>query len=256
MGKTRYVFTQQFIPQGAQAQKEIGPLNVMKSQSSNGSDAETKQPVHEVVYLTLREQILFGDMAPGQAVTIQGLSQTVGAGMTPVREAIRRLISDGALVFQGNRRVSVPKLSLKDVEQLIFLRKSIEPELTRRAAEFITDKGIAVLEGLDVQLDAAISAGDVSGYLRSNYEFHAYLYEQGRSPILTELTDRLWLRFGPSLRVVCGRFGTQNLPDRHKELLAALRAKSPGQAAAAMAQDVEQGMLQVRELLQESGQAE
>ncbi len=227
-------------------------MNVMKTQTAKDAQTDTKQPVHEAVYLTLREQILFGDMAPGQAVTIQGLSQNVGAGMTPVREAIRRLISDGALVFQGNRRVSVPKLSLEDVDQLIFIRKSIEPELTRRAVEHISDKEIAVLVELDSQLDAAISAGDVSGYLRSNYEFHAYLYEQGRSPILTELTDRLWLRFGPSLRVVCGRFGTQNLPDRHKELLTALRAKSAGEAAAAMAQDVEQGMLQVRELLQES----
>ena len=54
-----------------------------------------KQPAHESVYQGLRQMILGGDFAPGQAVTIQGLVELLGAGMTPVREAIRRLISEG-----------------------------------------------------------------------------------------------------------------------------------------------------------------
>ena len=63
--------------------------------------------------------------------------------------------------------------------------------------------------------------------------------------------DRLWLRFGPSLRVVCGRFGTSNLPDKHRELLEALEQGDVDAAALAMAEDVEQGMRQVRSALDE-----
>ncbi len=63
--------------------------------------------------------------------------------------------------------------------------------------------------------------------------------------------DRLWLRFGPSLRVVCGRFGTQNLPDRHKDMLDALRAGDPEATGAAMGQDVAQGMDMVHAVLAE-----
>lgn len=205
--------------------------------------------MHEQVYQKLRAQILFGEMAPGQAVTIQGLTDSLGAGMTPVREAIRRLISDGALVFQGNRRVSVPVLSAGDLEELIFVRKSIESELTRRAAHHATPALIAELEAIDTALDSAISAGDVSGYLQHNYQFHSVLYAQAQAPVMTDLTDRMWLRFGPSLRVVCGRFGTQNLPDRHKELLDALRVRDIDAAAEAMAQDVVQGMQMVDAVL-------
>ena len=207
--------------------------------------------MHEQVYQKLRAQILFGEMAPGQPVTIQGLTDSLGAGMTPVREAIRRLISDGALVFQGNRRVSVPVLSARDVEELIFVRKSLESELTRRAARHATPALIAELEAIDTALDFAISAGDVSGYLQHNYRFHSVLYAQAQAPVMTDLTDRMWLRFGPSLRVVCGRFGTQNLPDRHKELLDALRAGDADAAAEAMAQDAVQGMQMVDAVLQE-----
>ncbi|MCV2887686.1 GntR family transcriptional regulator [Ruegeria aquimaris] len=225
---------------------------MIKKQATNPAQADTKQPVHEQVYQTLRSMILFGELAPGQAVTIQGLTDSLGAGMTPVREAIRRLMSEGALMFQGNRRISVPVLTQEDLRQVIFVRKSIEAELARRAAHNMTPAAAEALEQLDLALDQAIETGDVGGYLRSNYDFHALLYTIADAPILTEMADRLWLRFGPSLRVVCGRFGTQNLPDRHKEMLDALRAKDAEGVARAMEQDVEQGMEQMLGVLSET----
>ena len=224
-------------------------VNLIKKTGQKGPKPPTEPPVHEQVYQKLRAQILFGEMAPGQPVTIQGLTDSLGAGMTPVREAIRRLISDGALVFQGNRRVSVPVLEATDVEQLIFVRRSIESELARRAAKHSTSALIRTLEQIDAELDAAIAAGDVTGYLLHNYRFHAALNGHAQAPVMRDLVERLWLRFGPSLRVVCGRFGTQNLPDRHKELLDALRAGDGEAAAQAMAQDVEQGMGMVDAML-------
>ena len=228
-------------------------MNLIKKTASKTTKSAAEPPVHEQVYQKLRAQILFGEMAPGQPVTIQGLTDSLGAGMTPVREAIRRLISDGALVFQGNRRVSVPVLTAADVEQLIFVRKSIESELARRAAHHAVPALVKQLEAIDAELDSAIAVGDVSGYLQHNYRFHAVLYDHAKAPVMTDLAERLWLRFGPSLRVVCGRFGTQNLPDRHKELLVALRTGDAEAAAEAMAQDVVQGMEMVDAMLGEQG---
>ncbi len=208
-----------------------------------------KRPAHEQVYQTLRSQILFGELVPGQPVTIQGLTDSLGVGMTPVREAIRRLISDGALVFQGNRRVSVPLLSTADIEEMIFARISIESELSRRATANLQVEDIDHLERIDRHLDRTIADGDVSGYLRLNQAFHETLYSHANAPILSDLAERLWLRFGPSLRVVCGRFGTQSLPDRHKDIIAALRKGDADQVAKATAQDIEQGMELMAEAL-------
>lgn len=228
-------------------------MNLIKKPALKVRKPAAAAPVHEQVYQKLRAQILFGEMAPGQAVTIQGLTDSLGAGMTPVREAIRRLISDGALMFQGNRRVSVPVLSADDVEQLIFIRKSIESELARRAAHHATPALIAELEQIDAELDFAIVAGDVSGYLQHNYRFHSVFYAQAQAPVLFDMAERLWLRFGPSLRVVCGRFGTQNLPDRHKEMLEALRLGDADGVSLAMEQDVDQGVQMVTAVLAERG---
>jgi DNA-binding GntR family transcriptional regulator len=215
------------------------------------ADPSGKTPAHQQVYEQLRSMILFGDLAPGQAVTIQGLTAELGAGMTPVREALRRLIAEGALTHQGNRRVSVPLLTPDCVDELGFMRLTLEPELTRRAARHMTADRLAQLRAIDADLNTAIAGGDVGGYLTHNYRFHTAIYDSAQAAIMAATVDRLWLRFGPSLRVVCGRFGTSNLPDKHADLLDALAAQDIDAAATAMAEDVDQGTRQVRAALAE-----
>ncbi len=199
-------------------------------------------PGHEIVYRALRDQILFGELAPGEAVTIQGLTERLDAGMTPVREAIRRLTAEGALEFRGNRRVVVPELDAAGLDELRVARGALEPELALRAVPRVGPGDLAELTAIDAALDRAIARGDVRGYLEQNYRFHARLYALADAPILLALVDGLWLRFGPSLRMVCGRFGTANLPDRHKQTLAAIRDGDARAAAAAIAADATQGM--------------
>ncbi|MFO7759482.1 MAG: GntR family transcriptional regulator [Roseovarius sp.] len=209
--------------------------------------AAARLPAHELIYRRLRALVLFGDLAPGQAVTIQGLSDRLKAGMTPVREAIRRLIAEGALEFQGNRRVSVPLLTVAHVDELIMARQWLDPCLTVRATARAMAEDLARLRALDDALDRAIAQGDLRAYLEMNYRFHSSIYGLADAPILANVADGLWLRFGPSLRVVCAQIGTRNLPDKHKDLLAAMAAGNAAAAATAIREDVTQGMEQVRQ---------
>jgi DNA-binding GntR family transcriptional regulator len=227
-------------------------IDVTTSNKPFPSETISKTPAHQLVYEKLRVMILFGDLAPGQAVTIQGLTSELGAGMTPVREAIRRLIAEGALTHQGNRRVSVPMLTSECANELGFMRKALEPELARRAATRITKSGLETLRACDEDLNSAIAQGDISGYLTHNYRFHTQICTIAEAPIIAATVGRLWLRFGPSLRVVCGRFGTSNLPDKHVDLLGALNRSDATGASRAMSEDVAQGMLQIHAALEDS----
>ena len=224
-------------------------IDTPKKPAPRPREGDTKRPAHQSVYENLRDQLMFGDLAPGQAVTFQGLVEELDAGMTPVREALRRLIANGALHMMGNRRVTVPAMTAEDVEQLEFMRKAIEPNLAGRAVIHMNERLLSELKERDDALNAAISKGDIKGYLLQNYRFHSHLNEAARAPILKATVDRLWLRFGPSLRVVCGRYGTLNLPDKHADLLVALSARNKMAAEQAMAEDVAQGMAQIRETL-------
>ncbi|MFE3837152.1 GntR family transcriptional regulator [Pseudogemmobacter sonorensis] len=213
------------------------------------TDDSRKIPSHELTYARLRDMVLFGHLAPGQPVTIQGLTAELGAGMTPVREAIRRLTAEGALSPQGNRRVAVPPMTLAALDQVGFARLAIEPELARRACPMLTPERIAALEVIDERVTRAMEAGDLPGYLGANHDFHFTLYDLAGAPVLSDLARSLWLRAGPSLREVMGRFGPAGLPDLHHEALAAMRAGDAPALAAAVARDIAQGLDQIRAAL-------
>ncbi len=207
--------------------------------------APAKRPAHEQAYQDLRERVLYGELSPGQPVTIQGLVGEIGLGTTPVREAIRRLTSQGALVLKGNRRVEVPVLGAAEHRQIGFARLAIEPELARLAVGNLKESDIRALEAVDERVDHAIAQGDARLYLASNHRFHAELYAASGAEVLLALSDMLWLRSGPSLRVMLGRRGTANLPDKHREALVALRAGDAEGVAMAIRGDIEQGIAQV-----------
>jgi DNA-binding GntR family transcriptional regulator len=208
-----------------------------------------KIPTHEITYARLRDMILFGLLEPGAPVTIQGLINDLGAGMTPVREALRRLAAEGALLPQGNRRVTVPRVNLALLDQIAFARLTIEPHLAELAAAHLTPALIARLEALDAQVDAAIRAGDITAYLQSNHAFHFALYEASNAPVLVDMARSLWLRFGPSLRIVVARGGALALPDQHGLALSAMRAGDGAGLARALWDDILQGVDQVRTAL-------
>jgi DNA-binding GntR family transcriptional regulator len=209
----------------------------------------SKEPAHQQVYQQIREMILFGVLAPGEPITILGLIDRIGAGMTPVREALRRLTAEGALHLLGNRRVVVPVLDRATLDQLAFARLALEPHLASLACVQLENKHIAEMSELDVALNEAISHGDITGYLRLNHAFHMALYGHAQAPLLVSVVSSLWLRVGPSLRVVCGRWGTMQLTDCHANALAAMRAHDPDRLASAIRDDITQGIDMVAQSL-------
>lgn len=215
------------------------------------STIAVKPPEHQAIYHQIRDLILFGHLVHGQPVTIEGLREMVGGGMTPVREAIRRLVAEGALEVGRNRRVRVPEITRHALEQLGFARLAIEPRLAELGAARISDPCLDELTAYDHAVDAAMRSGDISAYLENNYRFHFRLYDQAEAPVLSKIAASLWLQMGPSLRIVCGRFGTANLPDKHREALKSLAVGNPEATAAAIRDDILQGLGQVRLTLQD-----
>ena len=208
-----------------------------------------KQPEHDVIYQALKDMILFGDFIPGQPLTIMNLAETLGASATPIREAIRRLTAERALETQENRRVAVPHMTSALLEELDFLRLTIEPELARRAAPHVTPAEIDALERHDDELEHAINIGDVKLYMKANYAFHFTLYQRAEAPTLLKVAESIWLQIGPALRVGCGRFGTAKLTDQHMETTKALRNGKFDRVSTSIREDIIQGMDFVRHSL-------
>ena len=219
----------------------------MLNQPNSGTSG--KLPEHEATYRRLRDMMMFGNLAPGQKVTLQGITADLQAGMTPVREAVRRLTAEGALTLHENRRISVPYLTLSQLDELAYARLALEPKLAERALPNMTHADIDALAVIDANIDKAIGAGDVQGYLTGNYQFHFALYQLAAAPIWLSLTASLWLRFGPSLRVMI-ESGSSIGPDLHKDALSAMRDGDAERLGAAIRDDIMQGITHLRRNLQ------
>ena len=214
-------------------------------QSNDTHALEAKLPEHEATYRRLRDMVLRGVLVPGQKVTIQGIIRALEVGMTPVREAIRRLTAEGALELHENRRVSVPRLTPSQLDEIAFARLALEPRLALMAMARMRPSDMEAIARIDAEIDAAIAAMDVHRYLAGNFRFHFAIYEIAAAPILLSLSQSLWLRFGPSLRVVIESEASIG-PDRHRDAMAAMRAGDARGLSEAIEADIAQGMERVR----------
>jgi len=201
------------------------------------------QLLHDWVYDALCEAILSGEFVPGVSVTLRGIAERLGVSPMPVREAIRRLVAEGALEVLRNRRVSVVRLTATRIRELHYARLQLEPELASLAFEQINKKQIKALIQLDRQLNQSLLSGDVDTYIRCNRGFHFGIYESAQSTVLFSLVRSLWLQFAPLSRIVYGRVGTDFLQkDFHADAIAALQRGDQPSFRQAIKADIKEGM--------------
>lgn len=194
---------------------------------------------HREVYQRLREALMTGQLRPGQPISIRYLAQMLAVSTTPVREALRCLEADRALVSGANRTLTVPMLSPADLREMRNIRLALEGLATEEAATLISAAELADLERLCLGMDAAVDADDFDGYLRSNWRFHREIYGASRSELLLAMIEGLWLRVGPFIRLALPRPAhLQHSMACHWAALEALRRRDAAAARAAIVDDI------------------
>lgn len=207
-----------------------------------GPRASDAAAAHERLYRALRVQVMHGELAPGQALTLRGIGQRFGTSTTPAREAVRRLVAEGALTLSSSGRVATPSLSPERIEELAAIRALLEPELASRAlprAHFALIDRLAAINAANAE---AVGRADAVAYVRTNLEFHRTLYLRAQSPAMLAMTETVWLQLGPTMRALYARLPRQEPPRQHRVILAALRAGDEPGLRLAVRIDVTQGL--------------
>jgi DNA-binding GntR family transcriptional regulator len=197
---------------------------------------------HDRVYRALRTRIMHGEVGPGEAMTLRGLGREFGVSMTPAREAVRRLVSEGALFLSASGRVSTPELSNERIEELAAIRALLEPELSARALPRAHPALIERMEAINATIAQVIARRDAVGYIRANLEFHRTLYLRAQAPAMLALAETVWLQLGPTMRALYGRLNRTEPPQHHRLILAALNAGDEPGLRLAVRADVTQGL--------------
>ena len=205
-----------------------------------GSAAEPRL-LNRFVYDTLRESIMTGRFVPGRSVTLRGLAADLGVSPTPVREAIRQLVSERALAMLDNRRLAIPAMTPAKFEEICRARRLLEPELAVSALPHVTAATLQAMRQADAVLDRALAAKDADAYMRANFDFHFTLYGCSPNRTFFGLVESLWLQVGPFMRSVVERFDPSAAIDEHERALAAIAAGDSAALASAIDADIEQG---------------
>ncbi|WP_099826242.1 GntR family transcriptional regulator [Oceaniglobus indicus] len=208
----------------------------------NPRPADSGMAAHDRVYRALRGQIMHGEIAPGVALTLRGIGRQFDVSMTPAREAVRRLVAEGALTLSSSGRVSTPELSSERIEELGALRALLEVELASRALPRAHIALIDRLATINHALAGVIARHDAVGYIRTNLEFHRTLYLRAQAPAMLAMCETVWLQLGPTMRRLYGRLMRTDVPTGHRLILAALRAGDEPGLRLAVRSDVTQGL--------------
>jgi len=181
----------------------------------------------DLVAALIRELVITGELAAGEQLRQRDLAQRFGVSQTPVREAMRRLESEGLLVCDTHRGFTVAAPELGRVEENFQIRAALESLGASLAARKIDLAGLARLHELNDQMRAL--PDDDPSYAELNREFHFTVYSCAGSPLLLSLMRLLWasLHGGPRVTRTHAESARQ-----HDEILQAL---ADGDAAGASA---------------------
>lgn len=204
-------------------------------------------------YESLRTALLAGRFAPGERVVLRQVADDLGISLTPVRDAVNRLIAERILerggVGQGGG-ATVPLLNADQFSQLMIVRSSLEPSAAAIAATRATPQQLDAVEAFLVEMKRSVKEDRTEQYLEAHYRFHFGIYALCRMPIVQELIESTWLRCGPTLTLALPEYipGLKRYAS-HVATLAALRKGDGERAAQAIRADIESARKDIGALL-------
>jgi DNA-binding GntR family transcriptional regulator len=194
----------------------------------------------EQTYEVLVDALMKGMLHAGDRIRIAQVASQLGTSITPVRDAVLRLVNDEALVMRNARDIRVPSISATQYIEIRNIRMELEGLAAEQAARNATAEHISTLEKLLQDNDRAIRKRDHAAGTAANQAFHAQLAVIGEAPILRQVLRRLWMRAGPFISDAYRR-GGRMLNEHHDEILEAIKAKDPQRARDAVRRDILEG---------------
>jgi DNA-binding GntR family transcriptional regulator len=206
------------------------------------------------VYDSLRDALTAGRFTPGQKLSFRFIAGTLGVSMTPVREAVRRLVAEGAFEMRPNRSVRVPLMTRDGILELRDIRLALEGLATEKAAALATRNHAATLRRIAAELMAVRTRGDTAADRQKIREFHFTLYAIANQPTLLRVIEGLWLQTGPYMNLLYPDFiASAGGPGRRLRIVKALQAHDAATARREMQRDIGDALAYVAGLADAQG---
>ncbi len=205
-----------------------GIANGKGASESSGKGISLSETVYNFVLSEIRE----GHYHPGERVRESEICNSLNVSRTPVREAFRRLQSEGRLIVEPQRGAVVAELDHQEVAELYALRQELESIAAKFAAQYASESEIATMEYILQQSEKVIN--DPRALNQVNWELHNTIFNAAHNRFLTKvfqsLSDSMALLRG-SKYIPEGR--PETLIEEHRQLVEAIKSRDTEKASAA-----------------------
>jgi DNA-binding GntR family transcriptional regulator len=172
----------------------------------------------------LRRSILTGNIAPGQRILVRDMENRFGVSQIPIREALRRLESEGLVQSSPQRGSVATVISLDELDQLYDFRRLLETSVAERALPHYDEDRLQVIKDALTHLDKQARAPQSDAYVEAHRNFHWAILQPGASPMIERTLRQLWQTSERYVRLAITAFHTDKRgQQQHRRLYLACR---------------------------------
>ena len=197
-------------------------------------------PLRDVVFNTLRQAILRGELKPGERLMEIQLANKLGVSRTPIREAIRKLELEGLVLMIPRRGAEVAEITEKSLRDVLEVRGALEELAVKLACQKITDAEILELRAAEKEFELALKSGDVTKYAEADVKFHDVIYHATNNQRLIQLLFNLREQmYRYRVEYLKRQDAHGNLLAEHKQIIETIAARDMDAAVDAVCQHID-----------------
>lgn len=197
-------------------------------------------PLRDVVFHTLRQAILRGELEPGERLMEIHLAQRLGVSRTPIREAIRKLELEGLVVMIPRRGAVVASITEKDMKDVLEVRRTLEMLAVEVACDRISPEELQKLREASEMFQATCDSGDLIRLAQADVAFHEVIYNAtGNQRLVTTLNNLREQMYRYRMEQLKDTSSYERLREEHIRIYNGIRTKDKEMACRAIREHID-----------------
>ena len=209
---------------------------------------ENYELLNQKAYRVLKRAIIRGDLTPNSKLILSEIAKSLGISITPIREAVNKLASEGLVTIIPNKGIIVKEINIDDFQEILQVRAFLDGLIAKLSAEKITDKEIDGMMEIIHKMEQYVKEDDRLTYNDLDIKFHDFLLTIAGNDTLKEIYNNL---------IVHGhrfRLRTLKIPDRmekslkeHLEIALKIKERNPNEATRVSQEHIENILQSIEE---------
>lgn len=190
---------------------------------SNSSYIPLGNSISEQIYLTLKREIIAGELQPGTRLIVLDIAGKFQVSQAPVREALERMKQEGLINGIPNKGSVVSNITSKEIRDIFVLREIIEGYAVRTSMPTLSEDDYEQLEMVIRSMEEAVERDDTLGILELDMDFHGFFYKRCDNQAILELWNQMRTKVMRFMAISNRHHTTDLLAEWHRRLITVLQ---------------------------------